>query len=108
MRAPVRRRSPDSTRLPIRRPAPAFENAVTRLGGPPASVPCAPDVPAILPCGPAHPAATRRASIPGFRLHSTAGLAPPGALPWPARALREDAPGDTPAGGVRRTLTTGP
>src|SRR5438067_13925850 len=108
MRAPVLRRNPDSARLPIRRPAPAFGNGVTRSRDPAASAPCAPGAPATLPCAPAHPAAFRRASIPGFRLRSAADRAPRGALPWPARALREDAPEDTLAGDVRNIAATSP
>src|ERR1017187_7618738 len=69
--------------------------------------PCAPGAPATHPCGPAHPAAARRASIPGFRLRSIADRAPPGPLPWPGRALREDAPEDTLAGDVRHTPAKG-
>src|ERR1035441_9528196 len=108
MRALVRRRNPDSTLPPIRHPAPAFGNGATRSRDPAASAPCAPGAPATPPCAPAHPAAARRASIPGFLLRSTGDRAPRGALPWPARELREDAPGDTLAGDVRNIGATGP
>src|ERR1700689_5710294 len=108
MHAPVRRRSPDSTPPPIRHPAPAFGNGAARSRDPPASARCAHGAPATPPCAPAHPAASRRASIPGFRLRSAADRAPRGALPWPARALHEDAPEDTLAAGVRNIAATGP
>src|ERR1017187_10702727 len=108
MRAPTRRRNPGSARPPIRHPTPAFGNEATRSLDPPASAPCAPDAPATLPCAPAHPAAFRHASTPGFRLRSAADHALRGALLWPARALREDGPGDTPAGDVRNIAATSP
>src|ERR1035437_10640146 len=108
MRAPVRRRSPGSAPPPIRRPVRAFGNEATRSPDPLASAPCAHGVPATLPCAPAHPAASRLASIPDFRLRSAADRAPRGALPWPARALREDAPGDILAGDVRNIAATNP
>src|SRR6202522_167529 len=108
MRAPTRRRNPGSTQPPIRHPAPAFGNGATRSCDPPASAPCAPGAPATLPCAPAHPAAARRASIPGFRLRSAGDRAPLGALPWPERALREDAPEDTLAADVQNIAATDP
>src|SRR4051794_25508889 len=108
MRAPTRRRNPGSTLPPIRSPALAVGNEAAISRDPPASARCAPGAPAILPCAPAHPAVGRRASIPGFRLRSAADRAPPGALPWPARAIREDAPEDTLAAGVRNIAATGP
>src|ERR1019366_6003671 len=108
MRAPTHRRNPGSAPPPIRHPARAFGNGATRSRDPPVSVPYGHGAPATPPCAPARPAKARPVSIPGFRFRSAAGRAPRGALPWPARALREDARGGTLAGDVRHTAATGP
>src|SRR6516165_6458146 len=108
MPAPVHRRSPGSTRLPIPHPAPAVGSAAAESRDLPASALCDPDAPATLPYGPAHPAAAPRASTLGFRFRSIAGRVPRVVLRGPATTLRADAAAGTLAGAVRRSRATAP